>query len=93
MSNLIKQIPIIHPRGKFETYEDEHGKFRWRIISSNGTIIGASSQGFASKSYCIDNAELVMQGISEYSKTLGAVLEKSQRNKNNYPLSGLKKLV
>lgn len=92
MSNIIKGVPILHPRGKFETYEDEHEKFRWRIVSSNGTIIGASSQGFESKSYCIENAELVMQGIAEYTKSLGAVLEKSQRNKiSNNPLVWLVK--
>lgn len=31
-----------------EFYPDSSGKWRWRATSSNGRIVGASSQGFAS---------------------------------------------
>lgn len=67
MLNLA-QTKILHPRGNFETYLDQNEKSRWRIVSSNGDIIGASSQWFSSESYCEENAKLVMQGIAEYLK-------------------------
>ena len=35
--------------GKFETYTDKGGKFRFRLKASNGEIILAS-QGYASRS-------------------------------------------
>lgn len=40
----------------WEFYTDERGKWRWRRIASNGKITGASSQGYANKSDCIENA-------------------------------------
>ena len=33
----------------FEIYEDASGKWRWRLITPNGRIIGASSQGYIDK--------------------------------------------
>ena len=34
----------------FEIYEDNAGKWRWRLRASNGELIAVSEQGFASKS-------------------------------------------
>lgn len=34
---------------KLEFYPDTAGKWRWKATSSNGKILGASSQGFASR--------------------------------------------
>ena len=34
---------------RFEFYLDNSGKWRWRRYSSNGRIVGSSSQGYASK--------------------------------------------
>lgn len=42
---------------KWEFYKDDKGEWRWRRISPNGNIIGASSQGYVNKSDCIDNAK------------------------------------
>ena len=36
-------------QGKFEVYEDQGGKFRWRLKSSNGQVIASSGQAFADK--------------------------------------------
>jgi uncharacterized protein YegP (UPF0339 family) len=43
---------------KWEFYTDKAGKFRWRRIASNGNIIGASSQGYASAKDAKENARL-----------------------------------
>ncbi len=40
----------------WDFYVDEAGKWRWRRTASNGRITGASSQGYANKSDCVDNA-------------------------------------
>jgi uncharacterized protein YegP (UPF0339 family) len=42
----------------WEFYEDAAGKWRWRRTAGNGVIVGASTQGYASKQHCIENAEL-----------------------------------
>jgi uncharacterized protein YegP (UPF0339 family) len=36
-------------RAEFEVYEDNGGKFRWRLVHDNGNIIADSAQGYASK--------------------------------------------
>ena len=42
-----------------EFYQDKRGKWRWRIIGTNGKIVGASSQGFTTRNNAITNLELV----------------------------------
>lgn len=44
--------------GKFEVYQDNGGKFRFRLKSSNGQVI-ASSQGYSSKKSCLNGIESV----------------------------------
>lgn len=57
MTSIIRKT-IISPRWKFEIYPDSNGEYRWHIISSNGKTIGASSEWFSSKAYCIENIKL-----------------------------------
>lgn len=45
-------------------YKDKADKHRWRIKAENGAIIGASSQGFASKQKAGENAELVQDALA-----------------------------
>lgn len=40
-----------------EYYQDKAGKWRWRVKARNGNIIGASSQGYASKKSAEENVE------------------------------------
>jgi uncharacterized protein len=35
---------------KFELYQDKKGEWRWRRTASNGRLVGASSEGYSSKS-------------------------------------------
>jgi uncharacterized protein YegP (UPF0339 family) len=41
---------------KWEFYSDNSGEHRWRRTASNGEKVGASSEGYANKSDCADNA-------------------------------------
>ncbi|MDS0261384.1 DUF1508 domain-containing protein [Haloarcula sp. S1CR25-12] len=36
-------------KATFDRYEDNQGKWRWRLVHDNGNIIADSSQGYASK--------------------------------------------
>ena len=35
--------------GQFEIYKDKSGKFRWRLIHSNGQLIANSGRGYEAK--------------------------------------------
>jgi uncharacterized protein YegP (UPF0339 family) len=37
-------------------YKDTSSKWRWTRKSSNGRIVGSSSQGYVNKSDCVENA-------------------------------------
>ena len=41
---------------KWEVYRDVAGRWRWRRTAANGRIVGASTEGYENKSYCIENA-------------------------------------
>jgi len=47
-----------------EFYKDKAGKYRWRVTAQNGEIVGASSQGFASKQKAMENSTLLVDIIS-----------------------------
>lgn len=38
----------------FELYEDRAGRYRWRLLASNGEIIADSGEGYATKSAARD---------------------------------------
>ena len=40
----------------FQFFTDKRGKYRWRLVSENGEIIGASSQGYATGRLAKENA-------------------------------------
>jgi uncharacterized protein YegP (UPF0339 family) len=41
---------------KWEIYQDSVGQWRWRRVAANGRIVGASSEGFSTRSACVENA-------------------------------------
>ena len=49
------QYPTRRP-AHFTTYQDKAGKFRWRLVSSNGNTICASTQGYKTMTDCVSNA-------------------------------------
>jgi uncharacterized protein len=44
---------------KFEVYSDSGGKYRWRLVASNGQTVASSGEAFASKSNATEAAENV----------------------------------
>jgi len=44
---------------KFEVYPDSSGKYRWRLIATNGQNVGSSGEAFDSKSNARRAAENV----------------------------------
>jgi len=54
---------------KFEIYKDKSGDFRWRLVHTNGQIIGDSGQGYKAK-------QDVLKGISSLKENVsGAIVE------------------
>ena len=51
---MVKKIE--HKKDKVELYKDKNDKWRWKRIAPNGEVVGASTQGYANKSYCKENA-------------------------------------
>lgn len=49
--------------GEFECYKDKAGEFRFRLKASNGQII-LSSEGYSSKSSCMNGIESVRKNAS-----------------------------
>lgn len=49
---------------KFEIYADEGGKYRWRLVASNGQTVAASGESFASKANAKEAAENVKNKAS-----------------------------
>lgn len=47
---------IEHKKDKVELCKDKNDKWRWKRIAPNGEVVGASTQGYANKSYCKENA-------------------------------------
>ena len=57
-------------KATFEVYEDQAGKWRWRLVHDNGNIIADSGEGYASRQKCEQGLESVKQNA------LGASVEK-----------------
>lgn len=55
---------------KWEFYTDKRGEYRWRRTASNGEIVGASCEGYTSKSYAISNAK--RHGMDGNPENLGS---------------------
>jgi len=43
----------------FGVYADSSGKYRWRLVASNGQTVGSSGESFASKVNATEAAENV----------------------------------
>jgi len=51
--------------GNYEIFKDKAGKFRFRLVASNGEIIAASEEGFESRQTCESTIELVRTCAAE----------------------------
>lgn len=54
-------------RFKIEFYKTFWSReWRWRVKSSNGKTVGASSESFKNRKDCIGNAQLLLDALSMY---------------------------
>jgi len=51
--------------GNYEIFKDKAGKFRFRLVASNGQIVAACEEGFKSKQTCESTIELVRTCVLE----------------------------
>ena len=51
--------------GKYEIFKDKAGKFRFRLVASNGKTIAAREEGFESRQTCESTIELVRTCVLE----------------------------
>jgi amphi-Trp domain-containing protein len=51
----------------FELFEDNEGKWRWRLVHDNGNIIADSGQGYSSKQKARQGLESVRTNVSDAS--------------------------
>jgi len=51
--------------GNYEIFKDKAGKFRFRLVASNGEIIAASEEGFKSRHTCENTIELLRTCVLE----------------------------
>ena len=49
---------------KFVIYADSGGKYRWKLVASNGQTTASSGEGFASKSNARQAAERVKESAA-----------------------------
>jgi uncharacterized protein YegP (UPF0339 family) len=47
---------------KFETYEDNRGQSRWRLLATNGQNIASSGQGYKDKRDCEHAIDVIKKG-------------------------------
>jgi len=52
-------------RLKFETYEDNRGEHRWRLLASNGQNIASSGQGYKEKRDCEHAIDVIKKGAEK----------------------------
>jgi uncharacterized protein YegP (UPF0339 family) len=51
---------------EIEVYQDIKREWRWRIISLNGKIIGASTESFTTKQNCIKNLNSIGEAMRNH---------------------------
>ena len=51
--------------GNYEIFKDKAGKFRFRLVASNGEIIATCEEGFESKQECESKIEVVRASVPE----------------------------
>ena len=68
----LEEAPIIpevadDSKAEFELYEDDGGKYRWRLVHDNGNIIADSGEGYTSKQKARQGIESVTKNASPAS--------------------------
>ncbi len=53
---IMKEKPSLSWGDNWTFYRDSSGKYRWRRVSTNQNVVGASTQGYVNKKDCVSNA-------------------------------------
>lgn len=48
---------MVKAKDDWKIYKDADGKWRWTCTAANGKIVGASTEGYANRGNCVDNAK------------------------------------
>ena len=54
---------------KFETYKDNSGEYRWKLVHTNGQIIANSGEGYKAKANALNGITSVKENAA------GAIVE------------------
>ena len=65
---LLGGNPYLFKVPRLNIYEDANKKWRWQVFMSSDEV-GASTQGYANKSECIDNLKKIANHILELERT------------------------
>ena len=57
-----------------EYYRDKRNKWRWRLSSANGKIVGASTQGYSRRGDAVENFDFSALDISEVTEQIDYVV-------------------
>ncbi len=52
-----------HPKARLEFYREGNGDWRWRVTSTNGSIVGVSSEGYRNRAEAEQGSALTAQAI------------------------------
>ena len=66
--SLLGGNPYINKQPRLDIYEDDNKKWRFKIFMSSDEV-AASTQGYATKSLCIDNLKKIASHIIELERT------------------------
>jgi uncharacterized protein YegP (UPF0339 family) len=77
-TDMIDKFKADISKYKFEVYEDNAKKFRFKIMASNGNEVGASSSGYEKKA----DAEKVIDAIKKDVKNAEKVEKEKEKGKD-----------
>lgn len=67
-SSIFGGNPYLNKQPKLDIYEDVNKKWRWRIYMSSD-IVASSSEGYSTRTLCIDNLKKIANHIVELERT------------------------
>lgn len=70
------EIRYHHDSLRIDLYKTLFRQWRWRVKSSNGKTVAASSESFKNRLDCIDNARLTVYGLQNFISHVDNLKEK-----------------
>ena len=63
--NAVKRLVKDVSKYDFEVYQDKAQQFRWRLKASNGQIVAAASEGYATRPAAESAIDMIKKGIAK----------------------------